>query len=138
MSWNHYQKNQEEEAELVSKINSAGLINSTLENLWKDCYNAISSGDFLKWNRKLDSIWLILGGEPNVPEEEFNRIDLQLHKLGNLNMKTSGFEGLPSGWQDVRSKQYIKLREKSLFLRKLQNKQGKGTAYQSEDEDDWD
>ena len=34
--------------------------------------------------------------------------------------------------------QYLILNKKNLFLRRLQNKQGKGTAYSSDDEDDID
>ena len=36
------------------------------------------------------------------------------------------------------AKQYLLLKEKSLFLRRLQNTQGKGTAYVSEQDDDFD
>jgi hypothetical protein len=39
---------------------------------------------------------------------------------------------------EKRAFQYRFLMEKSLFLRRLQNAQGKGTAYHSEDEDDFD
>jgi len=125
------------EEDKLSKINSAGLINITIENLWKDCYTAMSSGDFLKWNRKLDAIWLILGGEKNAPEDKFNEIDLSLYEMGSLSASKVGFNSLPDGWNEKRNKQYLKLRQKSLFLRRLQNNQGKGTAYADEDEDDF-
>jgi hypothetical protein len=124
--------------ELVSKINAAGLINSTLESLWRDVYSAMARGDFLKWNRKLDAIWLILGGEANSPTKEFNQIDLSLHNIGTLKNQKNSFSSPPSDYQEKRNKLYVKLREKALFLRKLQNSQGKGTAYASGDEDDFE
>lgn len=127
-----------ERADAISKINSAGIINVTIENLWRDVYGSMAKGDFLTWNRKLDSIWLILGGEGNSPEKEFNKIDLELHALGSLNPIKKGWDKSPEKNYELRSQQYVKLREKSLFLRKLQNKQGKGTAYVNEDEDDFD
>lgn len=132
----HGKWNQESEEEKISKINSAGIINITLENLWKDSYNCAASGDFLKWNRKLDSIWMILGGENKSPEKEFNDLDLSLHKLGSLSPNKAGFNNLPDDYQKIRNQQYLKLRDKALFLRKLQNSQGKGTAYAKDDDDD--
>ena len=137
MAWKN-QQNPEDEAAMMSKINAAGIINITIENLWRDCYIAMAKSDFVTWNRKLDAIWLILGGEPKAPEKEFNDLDLKLHELGSLSVVKQGFSKLPPDLTDKRSKQYILLRNKSLFLRKLQNSQGKGTAYASEDEDDFD
>jgi hypothetical protein len=137
MAWKK-QDNPDEEVALMSKINAAGIINITIENLWRDVYFSMAKNDFSTWNRKLDAIWLILGGEKDSPEKQFNEIDLELHETGELSLKAVGFSNLPDGWQEKRSTQYLLLRKKSLFLRKLQNSQGKGTAYASEDEDDFD
>ena len=125
----------------TSRINSAGLINMTLENLWKDSYNAMSRGDLVTWNRKLDSIWCCLGGdeeEGGEKDTEFLKIDLKLHELGSLNHKKTGFEQVKSDEGSIIAQQYLILRKKSLFLRRLQNKQGKGTAYEDGDSYDVD
>ena len=123
----------------VSRINSAGLINITLENLWKDCYNAMARGSLDLWNIKLDAIWLILGGDIDkngTEDNEINAMDLEIYKLGSL--KSGETKGFKKNINENFSKQYILLKNKSLFLRRLQNKQGKGTAYQSDDDFDFD
>ncbi len=125
----------------LSRINAAGLINITTENLWRDAYNAMAKSDLVTWNRKLDAIWCVLGGdvERNSEEDkEFLKIDLKLHELGKLNHIKTGFEKMGDDESSTIAKQYLYLRTKSLFLRRLQNTQGKGTAYQSDDDDDMD
>jgi len=125
--------------EKMSRINSAGLINITLENLWKDCYNAMSRGALDLWNAKLDALWLILGGdvEQNGNEDKKMQVmDLEIYKLGQL--KPGKSMGFKVATNENATKQYQLLKQKSLFLRRLQNKQGKGTAYQSDDDFDFD
>jgi len=127
--------------EKLSRINAAGIINVTLENLWRDSYNAMAKGDLVTWNRKLDAIWLVLGGdvkEDDDKDEKFNELDLKVHENGSLNHKLTGFNKLKDDMSTTISKQYLNLRQKSLFLRRLQNSQGKGTAYESTDEGDFD
>ena len=127
----------ESEESKMSKINSAGLINITLENLWKDCYNAMSHGKLDLWNIKLDAIWLILGGdeiEAGKSDKAITAIDLQLYTLGNLKPDTK--TGFKKSTNENAALQYQLLKRKSLFLRRLQNSQGKGTAYQNDDDDD--
>jgi len=122
-----------------SKINAAGIINSTLEKLWNESYTTMTNGDYLKWNIKLDSIWAILGGDVKEGEKEnkaFEKISKAIYDEGTLNSKIgTGFSQKPN---PNNAKQYQLLLKKSLFLRRLQNKQGKGTAYASDDDDDID
>jgi len=123
----------------TSRINSAGLINSLLENLWRESYTSMSQGDYVKWNSKLDAIWSILGGDCVEGEEEDNRmskINLKIYENGSLKSK-SGL-GFNQNSNPNNSIQYQWLLKKALFLRRLQNKQGKGTAYQNDDDDDID
>ena len=123
----------------VSRINSAGLINSILENLWRESYTAMANGDYLKWNSKLDSIWTILGGdcEENKDEDKsIVKINLSIYEAGTLKSKAGG--GFNDNINPNNALQYQLLLRKSLFLRRLQNKQGKGTAYQNDDDDDID
>jgi len=136
-SFNNY--NAVDEDNPLSKFNSAGLINSTLERLWLDCYNAMAKGEYSLWNTKLDAIWAILGGdekEGNAVDEEMNKINLKVYETGTLKSKIGvGFQQKSNPQNGM---QYHLLLGKSLFLRRLQNKQGKGTAYINEDEDDFD
>lgn len=125
----------------TSRINAAGIINITLENLWRDAYVALSRGDYTLWNRKLDAVWLILGGDvkkSSNEEKKFNAMELKIYETGSLSNKKVGFESTKPDESSKRAIQYRLLMEKSLFLRRLQNSQGKGTAYISEDEDDFD
>jgi hypothetical protein len=133
--------NEPVEEDKTSRINAAGIINISLENLWRDAYSALSKGNLVLWNRKLDSIWIILGGDVKKGSEEdikYDKMDLQLYLTGSLNHKTIGFEKHTPNESINMAKQYLLLKEKSLFLRRLQNSQGKGTAYLDERDDDFD
>ena len=120
-----------------SRINAAGLINSTLEKLWNESYTAMADGNYNRWNIKLDSIWTTLGGdepEGETKDKEITKLNTKIYEQGTLKSKTgSGFEQKPNPNNPM---QYLLLLKKSLFLRRLQNKQGKGTAYVSDDDDD--
>lgn len=132
--------NVEMDDERTSRINAAGIINITLENLWRDCYNSMAKGDLVTWNRKLDAIWVLLGGDVKKGDENdkyFQQLDMKIHGTGGLNHKKTGFGGISGEENVIIAKQYILLREKSLFLRRLQNSQGKGTAYATDD-GDWE
>jgi len=133
--------NKTTEDEKTSRINSAGLINANLENLWRDVSNAMCSGNLVLWNRKLDAIWVVLGGDVKTGDDndkKFNEIDLKIYSSGSLIHKAQGFVQKDANEKASMSLQYLYLREKSLFLRRLQNSQGKGTAYASDDSDDFD
>ena len=136
MGWD---KNQETDEQKVSRINSAGLINSTLEKLWLDCYSVMARGDYLLCNTKLDSIWAILGGDEDEggdKDTEMNEINLKIYENGSLKAKMG--QGFNKKSNPNNAIQYQWLMKKSLFLRRLQNSQGKGTAYASDDDDDID
>ena len=132
---------QEAEEKSISRINAAGIINITIENLWRDIFSSMSKGDLVTWNRKLDSIWSILGGDVKEGEQEdqdMNTLNKTLYETGSLNHKKSGFKKVEEGESEKMALQYLILNKKNLFLRRLQNSQGKGTAYQRDDDDDYD
>ena len=126
-----------ENDERTSRINSAGLINSILENLWRESYTSMANGDYVKWNSKLDAIWSILGGdciEQGEEDKAMTKINLGIYEKGSLKSKSGiGFNQKANPNNAI---QYQLLLKKALFLRRLQNKQGKGTAYQNDDDDD--
>lgn len=140
MAYKDYNK-EEVIDEKVSRINAAGLTNITLENLWRDCYLAMAQGDLVKWNRKLDAIWVVLGGDCHEGDDDdlmMKKIDLAIYSNGSLNNKRIGFSKEAKTSPLTIATQYLWLKKKSLFLKRLQNKQGKGTAYVNEDDDDID
>ncbi|HJX50999.1 MAG TPA: hypothetical protein VJ438_06060 [Candidatus Nanoarchaeia archaeon] len=139
MAWRKDYNVEAVEEDKQSRINAAGLINATLEKLWLDCYNAMALGKYSLWNIKLDAIWAILGGdekEGDIADKEITKLDLQIYNCGSLKSKTgTGFDEKENPNNAI---QYHLLKKKSIFLRRLQNKQGKGTAYENPDMEDFD
>jgi len=117
----------------LSKINSAQLVNSMLHNLWLDFFRHIREPDYNSANLDLDCIWTILGGEKESDdrkeaETNYKNVQGKILNLGEETIKT-GFSK-PTTKDIVRYANYKKiLMEKALLLRRLQNQQGKGTAY---------
>ena len=125
----------------TSKLNSGWLINKRLDELWRDAYKACKNSLFINWDIILDSIWSELGGEydDDSPEmQEFERINSQLTNLKNWSFNNPGFKCIVLEEQKEKIKQYKLIRKKEMFLRRIQNKQGKGTAYSDGSEDDWE
>lgn len=121
-----------------SKINAAGLINLSLENLWVQVYRAQSNCNLAVCNRHLDSIWLILGGDLPANDnkvKQYKEIDKAIGKTGNLSHVHNSFGIVSQDELKIIAVQYRLIMEKALFLRRLQNKQGKGTAYEESIED---
>ncbi|KKM99400.1 hypothetical protein LCGC14_1148320 [marine sediment metagenome] len=54
----------------LSKINSAGLINMRINNIWIEVNKAAVSGNYLHWNSQLDRIWCELVGDIKKGKED--------------------------------------------------------------------
>lgn len=125
-------------AEKLSRINSAALINLRLTNLWIDANNHSRKGQYSLWNADLDCIWRELGGDANEKSndvKDMEKINVQLSKAAPIsNWKSEGFKKIDNNGLKKQNKQYQLLMQKELFLRRLQNKQGKGTAYEEDDD----
>lgn len=89
-----------------------------LDQLWQDCHRYRNIGQLMKWNYTMDSIWTELGSD--AMEEYFKEFD----SLMDLIIEH----------KDNNAKLYQVLMKKEIWLRKLQNKQGKGTAYEEDDD----
>ena len=102
----------------LSKYNAALAQLYRIDDLWQVANLHSRSGQLIQWNWDLDVIWRELAGDANKDDFiEYNRINKQII----INRKKRGLL-------------YQTLQEKEIFLRKLQNKQGKGTAYYEDDE----
>ena len=124
----------------TSKLNSGGLINLRLDVLWKDAHKHSRAGMYSDWSADLDCIWSELGGEYKEDSEqakEFNSLIEKLLLIRNWNT-TDGFKKILPEDKLEMTRQYLLLRRKELFLRRIQNEQGKGTAYTDGSEDDWE
>lgn len=93
-----------------------------IDNLWQSSQYYRGAGLINKWNDRLDMVWTELAADADKEDE---KVFIRYMKVIIEN----------------RGKKKILnqiLMSKEIWLRKLQNKQGKGTAYLDESEDDFD
>lgn len=126
----------------ISKYNSGALINLRLNELWQDAHKHKRKGQYSSWNGDLDAVWCELAGDVKEGLEKdklFSKINLELAKLSPIINWDShhGFNEINNVNVEKRRNQYNQLIKKEVFLRRLQNVQGKGTAY-DDDDDDWE
>ena len=119
-----------------SKINSGGLINLRMHELWQKAHEFAVKGNYPKWNAYLDRIWMELSGDAKQ-EDEKAFFDIALGLPEQRIIERDSFEKPTIEERLIRAKQYMALLKKETFLRRLQNEQGKGTAY-AEEEEDWE
>ncbi len=112
----------QEEEEKKSKYNAAVAQLYRLDTLWQGCHFFRAKGNLINWNYRLDCIWTELASDSNTDDGK----------------KFNFFMKLIVRHRKNRTILNQVLMEKEIFLRKLQNKQGKGTAYVDESEDDFD
>jgi len=105
----------------VSKFNSTLAILIRIDFLWQRANNAAIAGKLMNWNWVLDRIWCELSVDANEDDEK---------KLELLNKEIK-----PAVKIEDKNKLYKDLLKKEIFLRKLQNKQGKGIAYEDSIDD---
>ncbi len=128
---------------LISKHSSGVSIIIRIDGLWKDANIHSCSGQYSKWNTKLDVIWRelardILEDEWEQRKEDFDKFDKRLVDAGAFNDAGSDtFEDITTKESKIRSKHYRILNDKELFLKRLENKLGKGTTFHDGDEDDF-
>lgn len=129
-----------DDSKKISKYNSGIAQLYRIDNLWKDAHRDCRLGKLNRWNWTLDRVWLELAGDLDEKENEkdkatiksFNDINNKVADLNTRIIKKS------IKVKDFTEKLYQLLMDKELFLRRLQNELGKGSAYQDYDEDDWE
>lgn len=133
----------EVEEVLISKHSSGVSIIIRIDGLWKDANIQSCSGQYSKWNTKLDVIWRelardILETDWDDKKKAFDKFDAQLVDEGPFTDSGSDtFEDITTDESKIRSKHYRILNDKELFLKRLENKLGKGTTFSDGDEDDF-
>jgi len=106
----------------VSKFNSSIAILQRIDQLWKDAHNHSRSGQLMKWNWDLDRVWCELAADAENSVEDFEEHNKKIKVfLENVTKNKS-----PTRYNEL----YTLLLKKEIFLRTLQNKQGKGTVYE--------
>lgn len=137
-----------EEEIKISKHSSGVSIIMRLDQLWKNCHSYKRNNHYKKWNEELDSVWLELSRDLKKDSNEekdydklkkrFDKFDNEITEIGQIqDERPEGFEPLPKDFVERRNKHYKKIMEKHEFLTRLENKVGKGTTFDDED-DDWD
>ncbi len=128
---------------LISKHSSGVSIIIRINGLWIDANIASCAGLYSKWNTKLDVIWRelardILEDEYKAKKMAFDKFDGDLVKVGPFKDTGSDtFEDADTEDIKNRSKQYRILNDKELYLKRLENKLGKGTTFHDGEEDDF-
>jgi len=131
----------EPETQQTSKYNSGVAIIMRLDSLWKDTHTHSRAGLFAKWNADLDRIWCELSRDLNdkkypINKKLFDDLNKTIELNGGFNDRSSeAFNKISAGIIIQRNKQYKALIEKELFLRRLENSVGKGTAWDDDDLD---
>ena len=108
-----------EQEQKLSKYNQGMPQLFRLDALWQKLNLLMPSGKLIDSNWVLDRVWLELIGDADDKDEI---------KFKELNEKVLS--------QRNKYKLYNTLMEKEKFLRILQNKQGKGSAYEAPEEDE--
>ena len=131
--------NPDDSIQKTSKLNSAWNQLKRLDGLWELVNQQARADNFASWNTNLDRVWMELGAdleEGDDREIKFLKINSELIKTGILNdSKFVGFKRVQVDNLEVINKQRELLRIKEMFLRRLQNSLGKGTAWVDPDED---
>ncbi len=120
-----------------SKINSGLLQVMRLDFLWKEASKFATLGLYKKWNDILDRVWCELAGDVKKEGEfkKFGELTIAYANTIKPMNKKVGFEDFSEEDLATMINQKQALINKEVFLRKLQNEQGKGTAY-DDDEDE--
>lgn len=118
----------EEQTSRKSKINAAFLELVRLDKIWNKCHEYKDKGNLSKWNEQLDSAWAELGGSLN-PKIKTEKSFIDTIKILNK---------LLVKYRRNRLAMNKILINKQMILKNIQDHQGKGTAYEDEDEDNWE
>lgn len=121
----YYDNNNEDsggEPDKKSKYNAAISQIYRLDNLFQKAESLRNLGRLIKWNWVLDSLWIELASD-STPQ------DIKI--FGKFTKAISKYRG-------NKNLLYQILMRKEIWLRKLQNQQGKGTSYIDDSEDDFD
>ena len=119
----------------VSKYNSAQLINQRMHELWIECKRNWRNGHMKELNGVLDVVYTELYADA-TPEQrkQIGEYDINISNYEiEMNKCRKNFER--KSWE---SKYVFEIKQKWLFLKFLEKKQGIGKAYQDESEDDID
>lgn len=126
--------------QLKSKFNAALAQLYRLDDVWRDSSRHSRGGALNKWNLDLDAVWRELSEDISTEAkfkkedkktmvETFDAFNKDLVDIGLFKKPTQlGFEAISKDDFSNKSKVYSVLMAKEIFLRRIQNWQGKGSV----------
>lgn len=127
----------------TSKYNSGVNIIMRLDYIWRSVTECVILEKYYSWNTLLDRVWCELARDLSSDDypkkkKEKDDFDSKLAKTGKLvdTLEGVGFNTASDDIIKNRTVQYSILIDKELFLRRLENTLGKGTAWEEGDEED--
>lgn len=124
----------EEEGQQIqqtSKYNEAINQLIRINNIWQQCCEYSSNGHLTKWKWKLEAAWRELSSSAK-------KLDESLGKDEKSWVKQKEEKDTAIANVKTREELYKALNDKEEFLRWLQDKAGKGSAYSDEDDNDFE
>ena len=119
-----------------SRYNSGLAILYRMDDLWKDTHRHAREINYPKWNEDLDRQWMELYADSKKEDKD------QMLIINNKLIENGLYSNLsllrrkkPILFAKLMHTQKRLLMEKEGILRELQNKQGKGSAYEDDIED---
>lgn len=126
----------------TSKINSAGLINLRMNKLWGMADMCSVRADMKNLYLILETIWRSLAADTKDEKykDKYKLMIKELEDRGffNLYIEPKGFNSQIIISAKDRAFYYQKLGDIHIFLKELENEQGKGTAYYDPLDDNFD
>jgi hypothetical protein len=133
--WNNFASEAPAGEPGVSKYNSGMLTNQRLHNLWVKCQNRWELGFMDKLNDILDLVWVELYADSTPEQQEAIRnFDKSICELTERIKLTKDLKERVL----INARLAIMVKNKFLFLKTVEKKQGRGLAYKDEFEDDFD
>ncbi len=119
-----------QQPEQKSKYNEAISQILRIGSLWDSCHYYRKKGNLTQWNMNLDCVWMELIADTK-PSKKTKDDDIKDSETTISNFNKDFIK-----YKDRRDIIFQVLMKKESFLRRLQNKQGKGASYADPDEDD--
>jgi|TARA_R100000093_G_scaffold71308_1_gene46670 hypothetical protein len=125
--------NSQPQEDKKSKYNSAVAQLYRMDDLWKDAHKHARNVNYPGWNEDLDRMWLELVSDAKQEHKEFYlKINNQIAEAALYSLSEKLRSRNPGLYSKLINIQKKLLMGKEEFLRQLQDKQGKGTAYEDD------
>jgi hypothetical protein len=138
----------EEENQGTSKYNSAVAQLYRLDTLWLQAHQYSQIGDFKRYRFTLDRVWIELASDTSKKQKEtkskyenklmeVNSIKIPFFKEGDIHSDEwdKKKKEIKQAITKKKNLQYQWLQRYEIFLRKVLNSQGKGSAYRNTSEE---